>query len=75
MNTDPKSIPEGRALIDEYKNTGLSTDEATKYAKSLIESGSSLPVKSNLLGQLIRLQLIRLQLIRPPIITWLYIHH
>ncbi len=48
MEVDPKSIPEGVAIIEEYKLAGLSSDKAEIYAKSLIESGSTVPVQKTI---------------------------
>ena len=48
IDANPKNIPEGRALIQEYKNAGLSSAQAERYAKGLIESGSTLPVKKTI---------------------------
>ncbi|MGB4076072.1 hemagglutinin repeat-containing protein [Pseudomonas sp.] len=48
ININPKNISEGRALIQEYQDAGLSPVQAEKYAKGLIESGSTLPVKKTI---------------------------
>lgn len=45
LDLEPKNFPEGRTIIEEYQNAGLPLSQAEMYAKGLIESGSTVPVK------------------------------
>jgi hypothetical protein len=44
LKGDPADTPEGRRLIKEYENQGMSPDQASRKARELMETGSSLPL-------------------------------